>query len=121
MTASGREKVISSEKCPERGAHDIEIASPERGQLNAAGYKDQLRRQYGLFGIVGIALTVDNAWAALGSSISVSIRESQKPNSHTLRLTDTYRDTRSQWWATRSHLWSYCGSILLLVHWTESG
>lgn len=44
-------------------------------EINAAGYKDQLKRQYGLWGIVGIALTVDNAWAALGSSISVSIRK----------------------------------------------
>ncbi|KAI1818191.1 amino acid transporter [Poronia punctata] len=47
--------------------------------INAAGYKDQLKRQYGLWGIIGIALTVDNAWAALGSSISVSIRNGGPP------------------------------------------
>lgn len=64
----------------ESGAHDPEnvvVAVAGGGQvINASGYKDQLTRQYGLFGIVGIALTVDNAWAALGSSISVSIRKS---------------------------------------------
>lgn len=43
--------------------------------LNAAGFRDQLRRQYGLVGLVGIALTIDNAWGALGSSLSVSIRK----------------------------------------------
>ena len=47
--------------------------------LNASGYKDQLKRQYGLFGLAGMALTVDNAWVALGSSISVSIRKHSCP------------------------------------------
>ena len=51
------------------------VAAVEDGVVvNASGYKDQLKRQYGLLGLAGIALTVDNAWVALGSSISVSIR-----------------------------------------------
>ena len=62
--------IQDEEKSPPR-VHD-----PESIAINAAGYKDQLTRQYSLLGIVGTALTVDNAWAALGSSISVSIRES---------------------------------------------
>lgn len=49
------------------------VAVQEGGVINASGYKDQLKRQYGLVGLAGIALTVDNAWVALGSSISVSI------------------------------------------------
>ncbi|KAI1331344.1 putative amino acid transporter [Xylariaceae sp. FL0255] len=48
-------------------------------EVNPAGYKDQLKRQYGLLGIIGVALTVDNAWAALGSSISVSILNGGPP------------------------------------------
>lgn len=49
------------------------VAAVEDGVVvNAPGQKDQLRRQYGLLGLAGIALTVDNAWIALGSSISVS-------------------------------------------------
>ncbi|KAI0021094.1 amino acid transporter [Xylariomycetidae sp. FL0641] len=66
---------------PELGGLDNEtVAAIDRGiEVNAAGYKDQLKRQYGLFGIVGIALTVDNAWAALGSSISVSILSGGPP------------------------------------------
>lgn len=54
---------------------EIIVATDEGIQVNASGHKDQLSRQYGLLGLAGIALTVDNAWVALGSSISVSIRE----------------------------------------------
>ncbi|KAK4193459.1 putative amino acid transporter [Podospora australis] len=56
------------------GSEDETVAAVENGiVVNHSGYKDQLKRQYGLLGIAGIALTVDNAWVALGSSISVSI------------------------------------------------
>ncbi|KAK5632646.1 hypothetical protein RRF57_008360 [Xylaria bambusicola] len=66
---------------PELGGMDVEvIAAFDRGaEVNVAGYKDQLKRQYGLWGIVGIALTVDNAWAALGSTISVSFLNGGPP------------------------------------------
>ncbi|KAI6088062.1 amino acid transporter [Hypoxylon rubiginosum] len=72
---------FDEKKNPEHGGLDDEtIATVDQGvHVNAAGYKDQLKRQYGLFGIVGIALTVDNAWAALGSSISVSILNGGPP------------------------------------------
>lgn len=55
-------------------AGDETVAAVQDGAVvNASGYRDQLQRQYGLLGLAGIALTVDNAWIALGSSISVSI------------------------------------------------
>ena len=41
--------------------------------INASGHPDQLKRQYGLLSICGLALTIDNAWVALGGSIAVSI------------------------------------------------
>ncbi|MCJ1475812.1 hypothetical protein MMC13_004476 [Lambiella insularis] len=41
--------------------------------VNASGHKDQLQRHYGLWSICGLALTIDNAWVALGGSIAVSI------------------------------------------------
>ena len=41
--------------------------------INASGHRDQLKRQYGLLSICGLALTIDNAWVALGGSIAVSI------------------------------------------------
>ncbi|ORY68648.1 putative amino acid transporter [Pseudomassariella vexata] len=63
------------EKEPELGGLDEEIITAVEGgiEVNAAGHRDQLKRQYNLLALAGIALTVDNAWAALGSSISVSI------------------------------------------------
>jgi hypothetical protein len=65
------------DKKPELGGlEDETVAAVEEGiQINAAGYRDQLKRQYNLLALAGVALTVDNAWAALGSSISVSIGE----------------------------------------------
>jgi choline transport protein len=41
--------------------------------INASGHKDQLKRQYGLLGICGLALNIDNAWIALGGSVSIAI------------------------------------------------
>jgi choline transport protein len=41
--------------------------------VNASGHRDQLTRQYGLLSICGLALNVDNAWVALGTSLAVSI------------------------------------------------
>lgn len=61
---------------PESGGRtgDETVAAVQDGTVvNASGYKDQLKRQYSLFDLAGVALTVDSAWVALGSSISVSI------------------------------------------------
>lgn len=44
------------------------------GQIvNASGHKDQLQRGYGLLSICGLALSVDNAWVALGTSLTIAI------------------------------------------------
>lgn len=52
------------------------IVSVENGvALNASGHKDQLKRQYGLLGICGLALNIDNAWIALGGSVTIAIGE----------------------------------------------
>ncbi|KXH69131.1 choline transporter [Colletotrichum salicis] len=55
------------------------VAVQDGVRLNAAGHRDQLNRQYGFFGLASMALTVDNAWVALGSSISVSILNGGPP------------------------------------------
>jgi choline transport protein len=52
------------------------IVSIEDGvAINASGHKDQLKRQYGLLGICGLALNIDNAWIALGGSVTIAIGE----------------------------------------------
>ncbi len=77
MAMASEDKKHYDPQHPELEGVDVEVVAAVDGsvEVNAAGYKDQLKRQYGFWGIVGIALTVDNAWAALGSSISVSIRK----------------------------------------------
>lgn len=72
----GHQTPEPGQQSPEAGEYsgDETVAAVHDGTvINASGYKDQLKRQYGLLGLAGIALTVDNAWVALGSSISVSI------------------------------------------------
>jgi len=51
---------------------DIEI-------VNASGHRDQLNRQYGILSICGMALTVDNAWVAIGTSLNVAIYNGGPP------------------------------------------
>jgi hypothetical protein len=51
----------------------ISIVSRFGEVVNASGYRDQLQRQYGLLSICGLALTVDNAWVALGTSLITAI------------------------------------------------
>ncbi|KAK0631777.1 putative amino acid transporter [Immersiella caudata] len=64
----------------EGGSEDETVLAVEDGVVvNASGYRDELKRQYGLLGLAGIAVTVDNAWVALGSSISVSILNGGPP------------------------------------------
>jgi choline transport protein len=51
-----------------------EDVSVETGEIiNASGHRDQLQRQYGILSICGMALTVDNAWVAIGTSMNVAI------------------------------------------------
>lgn len=72
-------KDLDQEKVRLQAAHpsvpndEVVIVDDDGTIVNASGWTDQLDRQYGLLGLCGIALTVDNAWVALGSSISVSI------------------------------------------------
>ena len=56
-------------------AYDInENGSIREGEIvNASGHRDQLKRHFGLLSICGLALTVDNAWIALGTSLTVAI------------------------------------------------
>lgn len=66
------------EKQPSRDANFPEDVLVIEGEvINASGHRDQLHRQYGLLAICGMALTVDNAWVAVGTSLSIAICESR--------------------------------------------
>ncbi len=67
-----------------RKSYQLEITGDKSAQVefeldgqavNASGHKDQLQRQYGIWSICGLALTIDNAWVALGGSIAIAISE----------------------------------------------
>jgi choline transport protein len=69
-------KTVEETPVIEGSQEEIVVAVQDGVVVNASGYQDQLSRQYGLLSLAGVALTVDNAWVALGSSISISIRKS---------------------------------------------
>ncbi|KAK0617990.1 amino acid permease-domain-containing protein [Bombardia bombarda] len=75
-----RSAIAKGATTPDGGSEDETVVALENGiVINASGYRDQLKRQYSLVGLAGIAVTVDNAWVALGSSISVSILNGGPP------------------------------------------
>ena len=45
--------------------------------VNASGHKDQLQRQYSIWSICSLALTIDSAWVVLGGSIAIAISKSR--------------------------------------------
>lgn len=95
---------------PRKGNDTVEagtLVESERGEIvNASGHRDQLQRQYGLVSICGLALTIDNAWVALGGSITVSICKSRAPPLH---QGDFVALTESQTMVDRR---AYCTSCL---------
>ena len=54
-----------------RGGNIVTVIEGE--EVNASGHRDQLQRQYSIWSICGLALTIDNAWVALGGSIVVAV------------------------------------------------
>jgi len=68
--------------------------------LNASGHRDQLDRQYGILSICGMALTVDNAWVAIGTSLNVAICECIPKGS----LAGADFSSHRQWWTPWSSL-----------------
>lgn len=66
------ERKMSLKEKPPTDAEDA-VITLEGEIVNASGHKDQLDRGYGLLSICGLALTVDNAWVALGTSMVIAI------------------------------------------------
>jgi choline transport protein len=58
---------------------DDTVDTREGKIINSSGHPDQLHRQYGLLSICGLALTVDNAWVAVGTSLAISIYNGGAP------------------------------------------
>ncbi|MCJ1306889.1 hypothetical protein MMC25_000533 [Agyrium rufum] len=79
--SSSEEKVLANDDVEKSDGVDrrVSLAEVDGDTVNASGHKDQLKRQYGLLSICGLALTIDNAWVALGGSIIVSIPNGGPP------------------------------------------
>ena len=68
--------------------------------VNASGHRDQLKRHYGMLSICGLALSVDNAWVAFGTSLTLSICKSCSSIGLSIaQRADLY--FFRQWWSTR--------------------
>ena len=67
------EKTLDPEKTSGGVDSKVSTVGAQGEVINASGHKDQLQRHYGLLATCGLALTIDNAWVALGGSIAVSI------------------------------------------------
>ena len=65
-------KELEKNPLEELGQQDLVITATGE-VINASGHRDQLQRGYGLLSICGLALTVDNAWVAIGTSLVVAI------------------------------------------------
>lgn len=78
---------LGDEPSLEQGRRKSSIVGVLGGHaVNASGHEDELQRQYGIWSLCGLALTIDNAWVALGGSIIVaSGMVAQPPPSGSLR------------------------------------
>ncbi len=72
--AESQEQTSGSEKNEPLYQDDAAIGTSHE-IINASGHRDQLDRQYGILSICGMALTVDNAWVAIGPSLNGAICE----------------------------------------------
>ena len=101
--------------------NEVVVVDDDGTAVNASGWKDQLHRQYGLLSLCGIALTVDNAWVALGSSISVSIGKMVARFLLTENIDELMHAPDSKWRTSWPYIQSDCGWGILLFYWSESG
>lgn len=60
-------------KLPDNEVLDEAHVAIEGEIVNASGHRDQLQRGYGFLSVCGLALSVDNAWVAVGTSLNVAI------------------------------------------------
>src|SRR5271156_3915590 len=83
------------------GRGETIISMVEGQEVNASGHRDQLQRQYSIWSICGLALTIDNAWVALGGSIVVAVGMTPHSSPHLSLLILICLPCASQWWASR--------------------
>lgn len=79
MDSSGHHSSDDVEIKKVPGAPGEVVMVVEGEMINVSGHRDQLQRNYGILSICGLALTVDNAWVAIGTSLTTSIYNGGPP------------------------------------------
>lgn len=74
---AGESKKSMQEEFEKRTANVVDVLDGE--EVNASGHHDELQRQYSIWSLCGLALTIDSAWIALGGSIAVAIANGGPP------------------------------------------
>lgn len=74
-----KEQILTPDLLQNAAERKTSIVSGEGHIVNASGHRDQLQRQYGLWSICGLGLTIDNAWIAFGGSLAVSVLNGGPP------------------------------------------
>ena len=74
-----QEHILTSDTLKDEASKRNSRVTKEGTVVNASGHRDQLQRQYGIWSICGLALTIDNAWIAFGGSLSVAVLNGGPP------------------------------------------
>jgi choline transport protein len=77
--------------------------------VNASGHQDEFQRHFSIWSLCGLALTIDNAWVALGGSLYLAVCTSTP---YPFGLADRDR----QWWRARHPVRAARGLFLLRLH-----
>ena len=64
---------------PERASEPLDAVTEDVLTLESFGYKQQLKRSFSLFGMIGFAFSVLTCWTALGGSLIVAIESGGPP------------------------------------------
>ena len=72
----------STEKEKAAATSTLEAAptlSHDAGPINASGHTQELQRNFGIFSIIGLAITSGNIWIALGGTLVVALGNGGPP------------------------------------------
>ena len=111
-----KESLVEKPPADDIGAGQDTVITLDGQIVNASGHRDQLQRGYGLLSICGLALSVDNAWVALGTSLTIAICMSIYSPGKIVLLTVARQRRPARRALRASHSW-----LLLCIHWSVAG
>jgi hypothetical protein len=64
---------VSTEKAELDLAGNVVEGTLDGVVVNASGHQDEFKRHFSIWSLCGLALTIDNAWVALGGSLYLAV------------------------------------------------